>query len=353
MKTILWWGRFDPDYARNRIIRAMQQDLGYQIIDFHPRLSVTAAFEASVKGVKKPDLIWVPCFRQRDVLAAAKWAKSHKIPMIFDPLISAWDKQVFERKKLAPDSQQANTLLKNETIKFQQADILIADTEEHARFFQDTFDIDPHQIIVVPVGAEELLFKPAELPAKRTDIIEVLFYGSFINLQGPQLIIEAARLCKDQSIHWHFLGRGPLLSQCQQLAEGYDNIIFEDWMDYQQLPARIQKAHILLGVFGTTDKAGRVIPNKLYQSIACGRPVITRASTAYPAELQTGIESGIFQVPTNDPQALCNEVIKLNLNRELLVEAGMNARKSYEQFFSNDIIKNKLEAALLIAESAY
>ncbi len=191
MKTILWWGRFDPDYARNRILRALQQQLGYNIVDFQPRSGITATIEAKLKDIKKPDFVWVPCFRQRDVLTAARWARSQQVQLVFDPLISAWDKQVFERKKFNVESPQAYKLLMQERKQFQHTNLVIADTEEHARFFSDTFHIDPNQIKVIPVGAEESLFKPENHPDNKPDITEVLFYGSFINLQGPQTIIEA------------------------------------------------------------------------------------------------------------------------------------------------------------------
>ncbi len=37
-KTVLWWGRFDPDYSRNRILRQAYTALGWRIVDFHPLL---------------------------------------------------------------------------------------------------------------------------------------------------------------------------------------------------------------------------------------------------------------------------------------------------------------------------
>jgi glycosyltransferase involved in cell wall biosynthesis len=346
MKTILWWGRYDPDYSRNRIIRALQQGLGYQIINFHPRLSLTATFEASVIGIKKPDLVWVPCFRQRDMLAAAKWAKSRKIPIIFDPLISAWDKQVFERKKFSAESHKAIKLLKQETRQFQSADILIADSDEHARFFSDKFNIEPHRIVVIPVGAEEVLFKPEPLSDKTNKVIEVLFYGSFINLQRPQIIIEAARLCNNPNLHWHLLGSGPLLDECKKLAKDLKQVVFEDWIDYKQLPQRIHKADILLGIFGSSEKAARVIPNKVYQAMACARPVISRSSPAYPSGLQNGTKTGLYQIPEKDPQALCETVSQLARSHEQMAAAGFNARNTYEEYFSTEIIKHKLDELL-------
>lgn len=347
-KTILWWGRFDPNYSRNRIIRQQLDALGCHIIDFHPRISALADIEARLRCIGKPDLVWVPCFRQRDINAASRWARAHGLPLVFDPLISAWDKQVFERQKFTTHSKAAHKLLQQERDQFQRADILVADTAQHARFFSETFTYDLQRIHVIPVGAEEALFRPQTIPADRGSPIEVLFYGSFIDLQAPQIIIEAARYCHDLPVRWHLLGKGPLLEQCKNAAQPLDNCVFEDWIEYTQLPQRIHRADILLGVFGASDKAGRVIPNKVYQAIACARTVVTRDSAAYPEAIAEGQSSGIYQIAADDAESLAQTVVSLAQDRQRIRQAGLNARKTYDQYFSNVMIRQKLEILLQI-----
>lgn len=69
-KRILWWGRGDNGYSRNGVIRACLRQMGHEIVDFRPRTHWFADWEACLARVGKPDLVWVPSFRHRDVLAA-------------------------------------------------------------------------------------------------------------------------------------------------------------------------------------------------------------------------------------------------------------------------------------------
>ena len=344
-KTVLWWGRFDPDYSRNRILRKGFADLGWRIVDFRPQLSMLADWEAVLHKLPKPDLVWLPCFRQRDLAAARRWSRRRGLPLIADPLISAYDKQVFERGKFAEGSAQAERLRAWEGRLLRSADLLTADTPAHAEFFAQTFALAPQKIRVIHVGAEEALFQPTPLPpydGKRP--LEVLFFGSFIGLQGPETIVEAARRYQGPPVRWVLLGDGPLKAECQRRMQGQANVAFEPWLAYEQLPARIAQADIVLGVFGASAKAGRVIPNKVFQALACGRPLVTREGVGYPAELQS--DSGIVWLPPGDPAALAQAVAILADQAVTLPELGRQARANYELNFSEGVIADELAAAL-------
>lgn len=344
-RTVLWWGRFDPGYSRNRVLRRQLAELGWTIRDFRPLLSRLAGMEADLRGIDTPDLVWIPCFRQRDAAAAIAWARARRVPVLFDPLISAWDKQVFERARFAEGSAKARTLLAWEQSLFAGADMLVADTELHAAFFAHRFDLAEDRLAVIAVGAEESLFQPAPPDFAHQGPVEVLFYGSFIGLQGPGIIVEAARIYDGPPVSWHLLGAGPLLKDCRAAAEGLANVTFEPWLDYARLPGRIHDADILLGVFGASEKAGRVIPNKVYQALACGRPVITQQSAAYPADLDRP-GSGIAFIPPGDPKALAEAVAAWASRRDELPALSASAFASYECHFGNMAIREQLRAAL-------
>ncbi len=345
---ILWWGRYGnygPNYPRNRTIIKCFQSLGYEIVEFRPRFSKLADFEAYFRKFKSIDLVWVPCFRQRDISAASRWVKRRKLPLVFDPLISAYDKRVHEKKKYRPESRQARALLRWEKKLFSLADIVIADTICHKKYFIEQLGCVEDKVFVIPVSAEESLFYPKE--TFNNKVPEILFFGTFIGLQGPRYIAEAIKFYQGPEIKLVFLGDGPERKECEKIAQESNNknvsVQFEDWIDFHGLPDRIRKSDVCLGIFGIGEKSHRVIPNKVYQSLAVGKPVITMVSDAYPVELIERESQGIYFCEAGNPHSIANSISKLvTLMGENEFDYSSPPRKVYEDYFSNEFIKSVL-----------
>lgn len=344
MLKAIWWGRSDLNYSRNRICRQLLQAMGYELIDFSPRISALGDIEAQLTRLPAVDLVWVPCFRHRDVAAATRWAHKKNIPVLFDPLISAWQKQVYERQKYTATSVSARRLLKQESKWLQAVDMVLLDTESQRQMFMQQFKLASEKTACVYVGAEQPLFTPAFDVEYSPAEIEVLFYGSFIALHGVETVIEAARLSASHAqIKWVLLGDGPAKAGAQQQAADLANVTFESGIAYTALPLRIAQADIVLGVFGDSQKASQVIPNKVFQALACARPVITRASAAYPAEISTGSDSGLWQIQAANPVALAEAVLQWSRCAHDKKRAAHNL---YATYFSEAKLQQQLLSAL-------
>ncbi|WP_068808870.1 glycosyltransferase [Thauera phenolivorans] len=356
MKDVLIWGRYGnygPDYPRNRVIESVLRELGCTVRRFLPALSATADLEYALRRGPRPDLVWVPCFRQRDLAAAARYARRHRLPLVFDPLISAYDKQVNEKRKFAADSAKARKLLAWESRLFKLPDWLIADTEGHADYFHATHGVPRERIRVIPVGAEEALFSPQPWPPKPADApLELVFFGTFIGLQGVDVLAQAILQYDGPPTHWRLIGEGPMKAECERLlaplvgASGASRISFEGWGPLAELPGRLASADAILGIFGTSDKALRVIPNKVYQGLAIGRAVITAATPAFPVELKADEEQGLFWARPGDAESVCAAVGRVHARRDALRSLGRAARTSYDAHFSNQVISAVLRDLL-------
>jgi len=352
MKNILFWGRYGnygPDYPRNRVIESVMRDLGCSVSRFLPVFSPAADIEYVLRGGKTPDVIWVPCFRQRDLPAAARYARRHGVPLVFDPLISAYDKQVSERRKFAVDSSRAHRLLAWEQRLFQMADYLIADTQGHADYFHDVHGVSRDRLLVIPVGAEEALFRRHPLSLRPAgEPLELVFFGTFIGLQGVDVLADAIRDYDGPPVRWRLIGEGPMHEHCEQVLQGMpqEQVSFESWGPLKELPDRLVTADAILGIFGTSDKALRVIPNKVYQGLALGRPVITARTPAYPAGLTADESAGLLWAEPGNPASICAAVERLHAHRADLPTMATAARQTYENHFSNRVIADVLRSLL-------
>ena len=343
MPTVLWWGRSDPQYSRNRILLKSFSDLGWRVDFYHPVSSRFGLMEAYFHRLNRPTLIWVPCFRQTDISSASHWAMKWKVPVVIDPLISAFEKEVFEKNTYPADSRSGKRKQQWESHLFSKADVVVADTPAHAAFFKSKLHVAPEKLCVLYVGAETTLFEPLPAPPAK-EPFELLFYGSFLKLQGVDVIIRAAEMTQDLPIHWIMLGDGDLRGESERRARGLRNVRFEPWVDYEQLPTRMATAHILLGIFGVSLKADLVIPNKLFQAMAVARPVITRRSKAY--ELTMEGSEVIGWVPAGDAEALAMLVKKWLRNPSELFLRGKETRTLYDTFFGREKLRRMLGAVL-------
>ena len=342
-KTAIWWGRSDTGYSRNAVVRAVMSRLGWSIHDSRPGLMDQI-------GISSPDkpagaqLVWVPCFRQRDMTTAARFARRHGLPLVFDPLISAYDKQVFERHKFVEGSARARRLLAWERARFALADLVIADTQAHANYFEAELGVPAEKLAVLPVGADEAMFVPQPLPPIDQRRVRVLFFGSFIHLHGPEVIAQAAVLCPEAD--WHLLGTGPCSDEARRIGAGCDHIHFGPFPGYTKLPECMAASDIVLGAFSKSEKAGRVIPNKIYQGLACGRVILSRDPLpgAFPwEEDRSGMKTGVITVPPGDPQALADAVRRLTVNAETLPALGRAARETFDRFGSFSYVSQALQ----------
>jgi glycosyltransferase involved in cell wall biosynthesis len=140
----------------------------------------------------------------------------------------------------------------------------------------------------------------------------VLFYGQFIPLHGIPVIVEAARLLRDESIDWLLIGTGQEAARVRTMIdrEPLPRLRWIEWAEYPELLRQIANADLCLGIFGTSDKAASVIPNKVFQTLAMLKPLITRDSAAIRELIAT--PSALVQlVPPGDACALAEAVTRI------------------------------------------
>lgn len=248
------------------------------------------------------DFVLVPAFRHKDVA----WVKRYsKAPVVFDPLISHYLTRVIDYGQYykAP----TKFLLDWRTIG--KADLLISDTLEMKKYYARNFGVPERNIGVVQDGYISEEFYPREL--KRTDArFHVGFYGSFVPLQGTDVIVRAAAILRKEDIVFEIIGAGATFANFESFIRknGLTNLKLHGWLKHEELPDALAKMDLCLGIFGRSGKANRVVPNKLFHYAAMKKCIITREAAALHEVFTPGKD--IVAIGCS-PEKLAEEIMSL------------------------------------------
>src|SRR5581483_10854400 len=184
-------------------------------------------------------------------------------------------------------------------------------------------------IAVCYVGAEERFFRPGWQPGAGP--FTALFVGKLIPLHGLETILSAARLAPE--LRFRVVGSGQL---GRLLPGAPPNVEHVPWVPYEDLARELHRASCALGIFGTSDKARRVIPNKAFQALACGTPLVT-ADTPAARELLRDAESALL-VPPGEPEALAAALRRLASDAALTRRVADGGLAAYRAHASEDVL---------------
>lgn len=354
---VLAFGTYERDYPRNAQVAACLRRAGVEVVERHvpvwegqehkwdvgPRSALRLA-AAQARLLVPPrggfDVVRVGYPGHLD-MAAAKLAARGR-PIVFDPLVSLSDSFVADRGRFAPGSAPARALEWIDRSALRAADLVVADTETHADFLAELAGIPRERVAVCLVGAEERLFRPAPSPqaaTPRPGPFTALFVGKLIPLHGLETIVAAARLAPE--IRFRVIGSGQLESA---LADAPANVERVAWVPYNELPAEQWRAGCVLGVFGTSAKAGRVIPNKAFQALACGAPLVTGGTEGARELLADGVSA--LLVPSGDAVALAAAVRRLAGDAGLRERIAAGGLAAYRAQASEEVLGERWKALL-------
>ena len=322
---VLFFGTYERDYPRNAQVAACLRRAGVEVVERHAsvwegrehkwdvgpaaalRLAAAQARLLVPRG-ERFDVVRVGYPGHLDMLAAKLVARGR--PVVLDPLVSLSDSFVADRGRFAPGTPAARTLEWIDRGALRAADLVVADTEAHAAFLARLGDLPRERVAVCMVGAEERVFRPRDASTGDASAVSAgepftaLFVGKLIPLHGVETVVAAARLAPE--LRWRVVGSGQLAAA---LADAPPNVERVPWIPYEQLPSELWRAGCALGVFGTSEKAARVIPNKAFQALACGAPLVTGDTPGARELLADGVSA--LLVPPGDPAALAAAVRRL------------------------------------------
>ena len=260
------------------------------------------------------DVVLIGYLGHLDVIVLWPFAALRGVPVVWDAFLSLYETVVEDRQMVGPRHPLAWLVWAWDWLACRAADLVLLDTIAHARWFQSEFKLRDGRTDAVFVGAEPDAFAPLPEGAetKSAGPIRVLFYGQFIPLHGIETIVRAAASSAPELYSWTIIGTGQEEARIRALLEAHPipHLRWISWVPYGQLRESIATADICLGIFGQSGKAARVIPNKVFQVIAAGRPLVTRDSPAM-RELVKADTPGIRLVRAGDADSLLAGIAEL------------------------------------------
>jgi glycosyltransferase involved in cell wall biosynthesis len=173
------------------------------------------------------------------------------------------------------------------------------------------------------------------------------FCGNHGVAQGLPEILEAARLLKDHDqFRFLFIGEGPVKSRLLEIQarENLHNVLLLPQVPITEITPYINASDIMLVPLKRDDIFTAFIPSKMFDFMACGKPIILSVNGEARAILEAA-GCGVYVEPDN-PQALATALTKLAENPERLSAMGQRGRDYVLQHYQRDQQAERLEEIL-------
>lgn len=347
--TICFFGNYIPDYPRIQVLKKGLVANGVKILECHTRKT----------GLAKYFELWRQHRRLRDqydVLLVTMGAYTlvpfarliTKKKLIFDAFVSL--------NVTAQDRGEAGLSFRFwDKLGCLLADKVLLDTNAHINYFVENYHLDRRKFIRVLVGADDEIFAPSPLPDPGRGALSpargegnserfiVHWHGYIVPFHGLEIVIEAANKLRDyKDIEFRITTRfnskyEKIKRRMEELA--LNNIKFYPETSYRELSRQLNESDLSLGVFGTNAKASLVIPNRIYEAVACQVPVITADTSAVREVFD---EASMKFCKASDAKALVTAILELYNDKEQRKSLAANAYEIYKTRLTPEIVVKEL-----------
>jgi glycosyltransferase involved in cell wall biosynthesis len=282
-------------------------------------------------GRNRPDVVVVGYLGHFDVMLAR---------LLFPRSVIVLDHLIFAAGTAADrgvdDRVRARVLGALDSAALGAADVVVVDTAEHAeQAGEDVLE----RTVVVPVGAPAAWYDAAGTAAGAgadapSDPPSMIFYGLFTPLQGTVTLARALREVHERghALDVTLVGTGQDHDEVRTILAGVPGITWHDWVAHDELPALVASHDVGLGIFGDTPKGLRVVPNKVYQSLAARCAVVTTD----PQRRALGDDALV--VAPGDAAALADALSELLADPQRVTRLRAAARDRAQDFTARAVV---------------
>ena len=204
------------------------------------------------------------------------------------------------------------------------------------------------------LGAQAL--QEAELSWQQRGVSRQRFVVCFFGAMGRQFdfetVLQAAKLMEKQCPQALFVlcGQGQMLAQLQLEAAKRPNLVVPGWLGQADLQSLMHLSAAGLAPYINEYSFTLSVPNKIIEYLSGGLPVLSCLQGHTQQLLQTHDCGLTYQ--ENQPQSLCDSVLKLFNDADLRERLARQGKALYERQFTAEQVYSKLLAYLARIASA-
>jgi len=297
---------------------------------------------------------WYALTMKADIVIASSGPITVGIP----GLIARWirgRKLIFEARDLWPEGAIRMGLLKNnfliglsywfEKICYKSSSVVIGLSPGIRDDIKKRF---PHiEVVCITNAANIPLF--SKRVKHHSELLQqgsyALYFGNIGHVNHSEYLLDTAKLLLDLNrtdIQIVLIGEGQLKEKLKEKSkiEGLSNVVFLDLMPKLALVGYVQNALVSVVTLKPIPVFDTSSPNKLFESMAAGVPVVQTTQGWIKAFLEE--HKAGFTVDGNSTKQLADLLIRLKDNPELASETGTRAESVAKEFFDKDYLADKM-----------
>lgn len=309
------------------------------------RFKIPAKFGAGLKS-------FIPLFKFQ--LAALKWLKKHKneydVIHAFDfdtGLIAKMAAKKY-RKKLVyhildfyidshglQNSKLGKIIKKLEFDVIKFADVSAICTEKRMEQIEGS---TPKKLIVLHNTPQYDLCNNTEFAVRgNSDKIRIVYVGI---LAGSRFIKEIAEfVSKDDRFELHIGGFGKMEERLSEYDKNFDNIFFYGKLPYESTLALERACDIMTAIYDPAVPNHRyAAPNKFYESLMLGKPVIMVRNTGFDEILEEKQNGILIDFNTES----LKEALNALTDKALREKMGESGSEIYKNAYSWDVMEKRI-----------
>lgn len=302
-------------------------------------------------SLAKPDVVIGSSVHPFAAVAGAFLARRYKVPFVFE-VRDLWPQTLIDMGRLREGSFIVWALRKLERWLYSKAARTVVLLPQAWKYIVP-LGIPKERIVWIPNGVDMALYPlTGGHPDSTKHSFTLMYFGAHGQANGLDNLLQAMKLVRSipggEKIALRLIGDGPLKPMLLKQAQEWDlmNVQFEVPVPKTQIPILAAQADAFVIPIPDLPKLYQygVSPNKLFDYLAGGRPILIASSAANnPVE---DAKAGLTVSP-DQPQALAQAMVHLaSLSLRERQEMGRNGRVYVEQNHGFEQLADKLAATL-------